>query len=47
MQSTDDKVDKLIHNVGSIKGHILNLIKKENELNVSPPEIRELVISSP
>lgn len=29
-QGTDDKVDKLIHNVGSIKGHIINLIKKEN-----------------
>lgn len=33
LERSDSKVDKLIHNVGSIKGHILNLIKRENQLN--------------
>ncbi len=28
IQKTESKVDKLIHNVGAIKGHIYNLIKR-------------------
>lgn len=28
IEGTDQKVDKLIHNVGAIKGHIYNLIKR-------------------
>lgn len=28
IEGTDQKVDRLIHNVGAIKGHIYNLIKR-------------------
>lgn len=35
--SSDNKVDKLIHNVGSIKGHIINLIKKQTHIYQSAP----------
>jgi len=28
LASAEEKVDRLIHNIGATKGHILNLIKK-------------------
>lgn len=45
--SGEAKLDKLIHNVGAVKGHILNFIRKECQASHSSPEIRELVLSSP
>jgi hypothetical protein len=45
--SAISKVEHLIHNIGVIKGNLLNVIKKESRLTTSPPDIHEYIISSP
>lgn len=45
-RSPQQQAERLIHNVGAIKGHINSLIRKESE-STSMPELHSLITQSP